>query len=396
MKLQVERKDLDKAVTLAMLASGRSCKDAALQNVLIKHRSGQASVESFDTHVYSRAVFPATGDPDLEFAIEGTRLQHLVSSADEGNVVFDSTPDGVEVVFGRANIKMRTFPVDKYVRLAIKDKKLVAEQVRSGLLLKALDFVRPFVGKDTQQPSRMLAELRGGRMLAGDGVRIAVVKFGINEDAIPQTAEGEEAVPLKPVNFDFGLKVPQAVISNVSRWLKEQVDGEGEALITISETEDFYFFETPGGSLFGWRKPEHDFLAVEEYLERFESTPGSSVFKVDKESLERAVDSVSVVLEAGAEKVTFGLNGSPMMPMLSATAYDARQVPSQNQVQIVLNGDKPSGEFSLRYSHLLDTLKLLDSPVVTCNVRKEDSILQVKEVQPELTMTALLTLMTEA
>lgn len=398
MNLEVEKKDFDRAVNLAMLASGRGSKDTALQNVLVRFDKGQGSVESYDTHVFSRATFPAKGDAGIEFAIEGTRLQHLVTVADDGKMTFEVTADGAVVKFGRADIKLRLFPVDKYVRIPVKEKSSVANQTRSGLLLKALDFVRPFIGKDTQQPSRMLAELRNGRLLAGDGTRIAVVKFEINESAVEPPKEGEEAKELKPVDFNFGLKFPHAIVSGVARWLKDQVEGEQEGLIDVSETDEFYFFETVKGSVFGWRKPEHDFLAIEKYLEKFENEPGSSIFKVDKESLERMVESVSVVLEAGAEKVNFSLNGSPMMPMLLATAMDARSIPSQNQVQVVLpeGAEKVAGDFALRFSHILDTLKLLDNPVVTCNVRRDSSILQVREDQPEMTKTALLTLMAEA
>jgi DNA polymerase III sliding clamp (beta) subunit (PCNA family) len=395
MNVVAEKKDLDRAVNLAMLASGRGAKDAALQNVLVRMEKGQASVESYDTHIYSKAVFPAKGEAGLEFAIEGTRLQHLIGTAMDGPVTFEVSADGVAVAFGRASINMRTFPVDKYVRIPVQEMKPIATQARGALLLQGLEFVRPFVGKDTQQPTRMLAELRGGRLMAGDGTRIAVVKFGLT-GVQPQVAEGEEVPELKEVDFGFNLKIPQAVMSNVARWLKDHTEGEEEALINILENDDFYFTKSAKGNIFAWRKPEHEFMQVEPYLIQLESPDGANKFKVDKESLERMVDSLSVVLEAGAEKVTFSLNGSPMMPMLGGRALDARGIPSQNEVQIVVEGQKEEGDFSLRYSHILDTLKLLTNPIVTCDVRKAISIVQVREDQPEMSKTALLTLMAEA
>lgn len=396
MRIEAERKDLDRAINLAMLASGRGAKDAALQNVLIRMGKGSASVESYDTHVYSKATFQARGEEGLEFAIEGTRLQHLISSATDGPVSFEISSDGVEVKFGRASIKLRLFPTDKYVRIPTQNRTFLAKDIRSALLLQGLEFVRPFVGKDTQQPTRMLAELRNGRLLAGDGTRIAVVRFGLT-GVQPEVEEGEEAPVLKEVDFNFNIKVPQAVISNVTRWLKDQVEGEEEALIHCSEDADFYFFVSPKGSEFSWRKPEHDFMAVETHLDLLEAPSDESMrFKVDKESMERMVDSLSVVLEAGAEKVTFGMNGSAMMPMLSGKANDSRGVPSVNEVNIVLEGKNGGEDFSLRYSHVLDTLKLLQNPIVVWDVRKPMSIVQVREDQPEMSKTALLTLMAEA
>jgi DNA polymerase III sliding clamp (beta) subunit (PCNA family) len=395
MNVTAEKKDLDRAINLAMLASGRGAKDAALQNVLVRADKGIASVESYDTHVYSRATFPFHGEGGLEFAIEGTRLQHLIGTAVDGPVSFDVTTDQAAVAFARATINLRLFPVDKYVRIPEKEKKRVAEKVRAALLMQGLEFVRPFVGKDTQQPTRMLAELRSGRLMAGDGTRIAVVKFGLT-GVKPEAKEGEDPPELKEVDFGFNLKVPQAVMSNVTRWLKDQVEGEDEALVDILEDEDFYFIRSSKSSVFAWRKPEHDFMSVEQYLERLEAPDGASKFKVDKESLERMVDSLSVVLEAGAEKVTFSLNGNPMMPMLQGRASDSRGVPSSNEVQIVVDGEKTEAEFSIRYSHILDTLKLLENPIVTCDVRREMSIVQVREDQPEMSKTALLTLMQEA
>jgi DNA polymerase III sliding clamp (beta) subunit (PCNA family) len=379
-----------------MLASGRGAKDAALQNILVKMEKGFATIESYDTHVYSKATFPAKGDASAEFAIEGTRLEHLIGTAVDGPVTFEVGADGVVVNFARASINLRTFPVDKYVRIPLKETKPVAEQARAGLLLQGLEFVRPFVGKDTQQPTRMLAELRNGRLLAGDGARIAVVKFGLT--GMPAVVEeGEEPVELKEVVFNFNLKIPQAVMSNVTRWLKDHVEGEDAALIDVHEDDDFYLLKSPKGAIFAWRKPEHEFMAVEPYLEQLEAPTGASRFKVDKESLERMVDSLSVVLEAGAERVAFSLNGSPMMPMLEGRAMDARGIPSSNEVQIVVEGEKKEGgDFALRFSHILDTLKLLSNPIVTCDVRKEMSIVQVREDQPEMSKTALLTLMAEA
>lgn len=396
MKIEAEKKDLSRAVELAMLASGRGAKDAALQNVLIKMGKGQASVESYDTHIYSKATFPAKGEDGVEFAIEGTRLQHLISSAVDGPVTFDLGADGVEVKFARASINLRLFPTDKYVRFPNNKPTPLATDIRAALLLQGLEFVRPFVGKDTQQPARMLAELRGGRLLAGDGTRIAVVKFGLTGVA-PEVAEGEEAPTLVEPEFNFNFKVPQAVMSNVTRWLKDQVEGEEDPQVSCLDDNDFYHFTSKKGSQFSWRKPEHDFMAIEPALIQLE-TPSdvASKFKVDKESMERLVDSLSVVLEAGAEKVTFGLNGNAMMPMLVGKANDARGIPSVNECQIVVDGVKSDDEFSLRYSHVLDTLKLLKNPIVTWDVRKEQSIVQVREDQPEMSKTALLTLMAEA
>lgn len=386
MRLEADKKELANTIGLAMLASGRSCKDVALQNVLLRVENGQGSVESYDTHVYSRAVFPAKGDNGLEFAVEGSRFENLIEAADEGQIQFEIGPDGVKVGFGRAVINLRTFPLDKYVRMEVSGMKPMAHQIRVGVLSKAMEFVTPFIGKDAQQPARMLAEIRGGRLLAGDGNRIGVASFVVDGT--------------NPSGIDFGLKIPQAVVSNINRWLKAQMVGEEESLIDVNETEDFYFLTTGAGSILGWRKPEHEFAAIEPFLDKMEAADGGDAFtlKVDKESFVRMVNALSVVLESGSEKISFGMTGSQMMPFLQGTALDSRNVASQNQIQIVV--DKPIGDgdssFALRYSHLLDTLKMMRSPVVTCNVRKPMSIIRIVESQPEVQLTALLTLMSEA
>lgn len=397
MRVESEKKELARAVDLAMLASGRGSKDAALQNVLIKVSGNKGSIESYDNHIYSKAVFPARGESGIEFALEGTRLEHLISAAVDGNVSFDVSNDGILVNFSKASINLRAFPVDKYVRIPLTDSpKSIKKDIRAALLLQALEFARPFIGKDTQQPTRMLAELRNGRLLAGDGTRIAIVKFGLT-GVQPEVAEGEEAPALQEVDFDFNLKVPQAVVSSLVRWLKTQSESEDEALVELSENTDFFILSTSRGSMFGWRKPEHEFMQIESYLDQLEGDDeGQIKFRIDKESFASMVDSLSVVLEAGAEKVTFALNGSPMTPMLTGKANDSRGIPSTNEVQVVLDGGKKEDDFSVRYSHILETLKLLKNPIVTVDVRNSMKIVQVREDAPEMSMSALLTLMAEA
>jgi hypothetical protein len=138
-------------------------------------------------------------------------------------------------------------------------------------------------------------------------------------------------------------------------------------------------------------------MAVEPYLTEFErdDVPEALVFKVDQTSLQRMVGSLSVVLEAGAEKIGFNMQ-TDGMTMLVGEALDSRGVPSRNQVQAIFpDGKVPNGEsaFNIRYSHLLDTLKLMNNPVVSCNVRRDKSILRIAETHPEMTKTALMTLM---
>lgn len=383
MKVTVDKKELQKAVNLALLASGRAAKDVALANVLVRVDGAQqrASIESYDTHVYSKASLPAVGDSG-EFAVEGARLDHLIGTADEGSITFDVHDDGLTATFGRASINLRTFPIEKYVRFTTSGEQVRGEGIRSGLLGDALEFIRPFIGRDTQKPQQMLAELRNNRFMAGDGVRIGVATL----DSLP-----------------FGLKIPQAVVSNVSRWLRDgtaftNADGEAvEGLVDVLETEDFYILRTASKlNYFAWRKPEHDFMRVEPYLDEMErEVPEAVMFRVDQVSLQRMVDSLSVVLEAGAEQVAFDIEAGDGQAMLLGTARDSRGVASENRVQVMADKANGNNAFMLRYSHLLDTLKLLTNPVISCNVRQDKHILRISETHPEMKKTALLTLMTE-
>jgi hypothetical protein len=194
-------------------------------------------------------------------------------------------------------------------------------------------------------------------------------------------------------------------MANVTRWLKDGtafINSEGEqveGLIDVSESEDFYILKTTTGmSHFAWRKPEHSFIEAEPYiLELEKDVPEALLFRVDQVSWQRMVDSLSVVLESGAERIGFQLENANGQAMLTGSAQDARGVLSNNQVQVAFDKEKVNGGacFALRYTHLLDTLKLMTNPVISCNVRRDKSILRISETHPEMGKTALLTLMQE-
>lgn len=337
--------------------------------------TGLELVGTDGTLMVKSSVFVTTAlESDCVFAVEASAFTDLVSHLDTGPLEFEYDEDQNYLRYKGSGTKVNLSTVRTDSFKAFDKEEKAAKSIgkfRTKDMGAGLDYASLFLGwsddKDSKDPDSQILWVKNTEFVAGPGKVMGVFKC--------------EHIP---VEFKIYLAGVQAML----KFLKELTADECE----LFRFEEVFYFVKPvnedGEVLMLTQSPRNPPMdsSPGEILDFFKSEES---FKVDRDSLQRAIQRVRVVL--GPSKVAgFKLTGEGNNAKLEVDAEDANNETSSAVVDVVRAGAETPVDFRLNYALLLSMMKLNSSPVLSVGLCPSNMALNIVEETDEYSMNALL------
>ena len=277
-----------------------------------------------------------TGVPfntEVEFTVEGGRLEGFLSAVDSGNlnITFDEdsrlvniVPDVYKSDFNTDSLNPKdgfNFGEDYDLAFAKGSQGSVTQAV----LEEAFAFTSPFIGNNPVNPGLGLCTIEntdeGGIVKSGDGNSVAVYRRGDLDGVF--TVKGEK-------------------LRNVGVFLK---NCKGD--LEIYEGENYYFLTDTQGSYYGFKKWSYSFPDMKN-INMFQKK-GTHEFKVNRAALKGAVSRLRWGLDVDQVRLHLKMTGGLLE--LKATAINGRV--SKEEIPVSRVDDKGGFDLYLDYKYLL-------------------------------------------
>jgi hypothetical protein len=379
-KISVDQAALTKSLKRVAIgvASGKSGNEQATK-LLFKGLVNQVSLELIASDgqisVRSRVPLLEALKTDVNFGVEAAAFGDLVSHLDSGPLYFDFD-DGQEYLRYQGittKVNLATVKIDSFRTFDQEEQKAVTVgRFKTKDMAVGLDYARLFLDwsddKDSKDSDSQILWVRNSEFVAGPGKVLGVFKC--------------ENIP---VEFKMHLTAVQAML----KYLKELTSEECE----ISKFADVFYIIKPGTEV-----GEAIVLPQSPRNPPMENTPGDVLeyfkatdsFRVDRESLQRAIQRVKVVL-SDSKVLSFKLQGVATQAKLLVEAEDLKSEKSSAIVDVVRDGSiNTEVVFKLNYSLLLSLMKLNSSSVLKVGLVTDNFALNIVEQQEGYSFNAML------
>lgn len=413
-KLGLEQASLVRSLKRVGIAtvSGKTGDEQATK-IMVRAKKGSTKLELMGTDrtvmVRSQLSISEAPKEDIEFGTSMASLQHLAASLDAGPLTFEYDKDSEYLRFkgGGAKINLQTLPTtnfknfDEELTKAKKVGEFGTRDMAAGLDYAAL-FLAWSDDKDSKNPDSQILWVKSSEFVAGPGKVLGVYRC-----------------PKIPVEFKTYLTGVQAF----QKYLRELTSEKCE----LYQFDEVFYFVKPkdeqGEILMFSQSPRNPPMDASpgEVLEIFKS---EEVFKIDRDSLYRAISTVKVVL-VDSQIVTFRLLGKGNQGKLTILGEDNKHEKSEVQVEVVrgtptgameppptvtvaegeVNTERPVGgpqvaldtskvlpdrEFKINYTLLTSLIKLNSNSVLTVGVCPGVNALNIIESGESYSFNALL------
>lgn len=354
------------------------CGNEQATKVMFRGKEKSASLELVGTNgtvmVKSSVSLTTALEKDCVFAVEAGAFTDLVSHLDTGPLEFefDEEQNYLRYKGSGTKVNLSTVRTDNFKAFDKEEKAAKSiGKFRTKDMAAGLDYASLFLGwsddKDSKDPDSQILWVKNTEFVAGPGKVMGVFKC-----------------KNIPVEFKIYLAGVQAML----KFLKELSADECELL----QFEEVFYFVKPvnedGEVLMLTQSPRNPPMdsSPGEILDFFKS---SEEFKVDRDSLQRAIQRVRVVLGVG-KVAGFTLTGDGSNAKLEVDAEDDNNEKSSAVVDVVRSGSDKQVDFKLNYALLLSLMKLSTNPVLSVGLCPSHTALNVVEATDEHSMNALL------